>query len=110
MRTEEAEKQFVRSVSIAPNVVAFDSLGEIYRERKAFAAAERMFSRSIALNPEDVKARTRLAEIYAAHAQPAMAAAQYRAILKFDPKNAEAREGLQKLAGAAASRPDERQH
>ena len=64
-RTEEAEKQFVRSVSIAPNVVAFDSLGEIYRERKAFAAAERMFSRSIALNPEDVKARTRLAGLFA---------------------------------------------
>lgn len=97
-RIEEAEKQFSISVSIAPNVVAYDALGEILAQRQAPAAAEIMFGRSISLNPSDLRARASLAALYRSSGRTAQAAEQYRTILKFDPQNGVAQEELRKLA------------
>ena len=99
-RETEAEKQFAASASIAPNVVAFDALGEILKQRNNSSAAEEMFRRSLALNPENATARLALAEIFVANGHIPQAFEQYRAVLKFDPQNSAAREALDKLSQA----------
>jgi protein O-mannosyl-transferase len=103
-RSGDAEKQFWRSISIAPNVVAYDALGEILLQRKSPGAAESMFSRSLALNPRDAGARARLAEIYAASGRINQAADQYRAILKLDPQNVTALEGLKRIEASVPAK------
>jgi Tfp pilus assembly protein PilF len=102
-RVQEAEGQFAKSASIAPNVVAYDALGQILLRRRAYTAAEAMFRRSISLNPGDVHAREELAELYRAAGQTAKAMEQYQAILKTNPQNASALEGLQKLRESPSS-------
>jgi tetratricopeptide (TPR) repeat protein len=102
-RVREAERQFTTSVSIAPNVVAYDALGGILLERRSYSAAEEMFKRSVSLNPDNVNAREQLAGLYQASGRTAMAKEQYQAILKIDPHNAAALKSLQKLRESVTS-------
>ena len=62
-----------------------------------------MFRRSLSLNPGDVQAREELAALYRAAGQTAKAMEQYQAILKTNPQNAAALEGLQKLRESPSS-------
>lgn len=96
-RWKEAQKEFGISAGIAPNVVAYDGLGETFLHQEAPAAAEIVFDKSVALNPRDTRARMNLASLYIASGRRAQAAAQYRTILKYDPKNPEARQALHDL-------------
>jgi protein O-mannosyl-transferase len=100
-RFAEAEKEFAVSASIAPNVVAYDALGRILMQRDDRATAEKMFGRSIALNPGDIAARLNLATLYVADGRIEEAIEQYRAVLKTDPQNAGARQALGQLAHSA---------
>ncbi len=102
-QVQKAEKQFTTSASIAPNVVAYDALGGILLERRAYPAAEEMFKRSISLNPGDVHAREELAALYQGSGRTAKAMEQYQAILKTDRQNAAALEGLQKIRQSLSS-------
>lgn len=96
-RLEEARKQFESSVAIAPNVVAYNKLGEIHLLHGAPDAAQKALQSALKLNPADVFAMLKLGGLYAAQGRKADAILQYRAVLMLQPQNAQAREALNQL-------------
>ncbi len=100
-RASQAEEQFRISLAAAPNVVAFDGLGEVLRHTGRDGEAEQAFRRALILNGADVRARLNLAELYAGSGRREQAIEQYRAVLKHEPNNARARTGVENLEGHA---------
>jgi protein O-mannosyl-transferase len=104
-RIEDAQKQFAASASIAPNVVAYDSLGALLMERGGVGPAAEMFQRSLGLNARDTRARMNLARIFEAGGRKQDAVGQYRAILKYDPSNHDAKSALQRVLSSGTQQP-----
>ena len=99
-RLVEAEEQFRRSVEDEPNVVACDSLGDIYTHWGQRNRGEEAFGCAVSLEPFDSHGHFGLAALYAASGRSLMAARQYEEGLKTDPGNRDALAALQRLRTA----------
>jgi Tfp pilus assembly protein PilF len=96
-RDQEAETEFKKSISAAPNVTALDGLGEIKLQTGDAQDAKALFQRSLAIDPYDSRARFGLAVLDASAGLLQQAIGEYQAGLKTDPKNALALRALKKL-------------
>jgi tetratricopeptide (TPR) repeat protein len=96
-RLPEAEEQFRRSVESEANVVAYDSLGDIYTRRGETDKGEGAFGRALSLEPFDSHAHFGLATLYTASGRSSLAAREYEQGLKTDPSNREALAALRQL-------------
>jgi Tfp pilus assembly protein PilF len=96
-RLPEADVQFQASAASIPNLVAFDSLGDIAWREGRRDEAERDYRRAIALEELDPHAHFGWAAILASSGRAAEAVGQYRAGLSVDPQNQEALAALQRL-------------
>jgi protein O-mannosyl-transferase len=96
-RPAEAEEQFRRSVESEPNVVAYDSLGDIYAHRGQSDKGEEAFGRAVSLESFDSHGHFGLAALYAASGRNSLAAREYEEGLKTDPGNREALAALREL-------------
>jgi tetratricopeptide (TPR) repeat protein len=99
-RLAEAEEQFRRSVESEPNVVAYDSLGDIYTRRGQSDKGEEAFGRAVSLESFDSHGHFGLAALYAASGRTSLAAREYEEGLKTDPSNREALAALRQLKTA----------
>jgi protein O-mannosyl-transferase len=93
----QAEQQYQMSLNSTPNEPALDGLGEIYMRWRDPAKAERMFLRTLSLNPYDSVAYFGLGNIYLEGGKPAMAIREYKSGLQMDPRNQQALAALEKL-------------
>ncbi len=89
--TEKAEKKYIEAIGLAPNSVeAFQSLGELYLEKREYDHAEESLSYALKLNPRSAGLLLDLAQVYAASGNPAAALSccqQAVGIEPNDPKN-----------------------
>ncbi len=93
----DAEEQYRRSTESEPNLVAYDSLGDIYLRRGEHDKAKQAFQSALALDPFDSHAHFGLAAGYAASAQNFLAVREYELGLRTDPSNQEAAAALRRL-------------
>ncbi len=96
-RLEEAQSQFQASAASIPNAAAFDSLGDIAVRQGHRAAAERAYRQAIALEEFDSRGHFGLAAMLVVEGRAAEAIDQYRAGLRVDPLNAQAKAALERL-------------
>jgi protein O-mannosyl-transferase len=96
-RLGEAEEQFRRSVESEPNVVAYDSLGDIYAHQGLSDKSEEAFGHAVSLESFDSHGHFGLAALYAASGRRSLAVREYGEGLKSDPANREALAALREL-------------
>ena len=86
---DEAEIQFQQSIAGTPTAVAYAGLGDVYRIRHDFAAAEAAFQKALGLDEFELKAYVGLGDVYAATARPAEALRAYEKALELSPLDAQ---------------------
>lgn len=84
-----AERQFQQSIAGTPTADAYAGLGEVYRIRQDFPAAEAAFQKALGLDEFELKAYVGLGDVYAVTARPAEAVRAYEKALELSPLDAE---------------------
>jgi tetratricopeptide (TPR) repeat protein len=102
-RAREAENQFLASIRIEPNALAYDYLGMLNIRRGAMGEAEGDFRAALSLDESDSNAHFGLGYVYRAAGRKAEALSQYQTGLVKDPANAQALEAVQELRRQSAS-------
>ena len=96
-RFVEAEQQLRSSVASGGSVLAWKSLGEIYRRWNRLADAEHAFQQALALDAFDSGAHFGLGAALEAESRPGDALKEYEAGLETDPRNAAALQTVERL-------------
>ena len=87
-RLDEAESQFLSSLSSRPDYVpAIRALAELHAKKGELGDAIRLYQRIVELVPKNIGARARLAELYAWQGDYDKAVLLYREALGLDPEN-----------------------
>lgn len=94
-RVEEAIGELKEAVRLAPNLAEFSySLGKAYAVKRDFAKALPCYQKVVEIEPQNLSARHHLAESFCKLGYLEKAAEGWRYILRMDPENAKAQQGL----------------
>lgn len=94
-RVEEAIGELKEAVRLAPNLAEFSySLGKAYAVKRDFAKALPYYQKVVEIEPQNLSARHHLAESFYKLGYLEKAAEGWRYILRMDPENAKAQQGL----------------
>jgi Tfp pilus assembly protein PilF len=96
-RLVDAEVQYRASVESLPNQEAWDALGDIYLREGTPGKAEEAWREALRLSIYDTHAHASLGNVYFASGRNVEAEKEYRIVLEFDPRNADALGALRKL-------------
>ncbi len=93
----DAEVQYRASVESLPNQEAWDGLGDIYLGEGTPGKAEDAWREALRISTYDTHAHVSLGNVYFASGRNVEAEKEYRIVLEFDPRNADALGALRKL-------------
>lgn len=94
-RLEEAIGELKEAVRLAPNLAEFSySLGKAYAIKRDFVKALPRYQKVVEIEPQNLSARHHLAEAFYKLGYLEKAAEGWRYILRMDPENAKAQQGL----------------
>jgi tetratricopeptide (TPR) repeat protein len=97
-RTDEAVALYLHhSASTSKDSVALVHLGDLYKRKKEYQEAERVYQRALEIRPDLLSARIGLAELYTWMGRYEKAASLYRAVLKEQPTLRSARVQLARV-------------
>lgn len=96
-RLADAEIEYRASVESLPNQEAWDGLGDIYLSEGAPGKAEGAWRESLRLSTYDTHAHVSLGNVYFASGRNVEAETEFRFVLEFDPRNADALGALRTL-------------
>lgn len=93
----DAEVQYRASVESVPTQEAWDGLGDIYLREGIPGKAEEAWREALRISTYDTHAHASLGNVYFASGRNTEAEKEYRIVLEFDPRNADALGALRKL-------------
>jgi Tfp pilus assembly protein PilF len=96
-RPQEAQTEFLASVTADPNEVGWSGLADTYTLQNSPAKAEEAWQQVVALDPFDSHAHLWLARIYSATGRSAKAQKEFESCLLTDPRNTEALAAMREL-------------
>lgn len=102
-RPVEAQEQYTISAQVDPNSEAQVNLGNFLASSGDVERARTAYTRAVAMDPFDSRARFGLARLDEAAGRLPEALSGYRAGLETDPGNAQARDAVLRLSGKAAA-------
>ena len=105
---EQAIRLMRRSLSLKPDNRAHIDLGVVYMGQQRFKDAEREFTESLKLKPDNAKAHNNLGSALASQGRASEAIPQFAEALRLDPGYAKARQNLQQAQEAGTATPGEK--